>query len=99
MALYRLLAVAALAANYGSVYADPMPAIPDEYPKRVVTLNVQPIKLVLETPVLVSFFAPRNTDIVIDNKHTVCVTNAPTCVNTVVTKTSYARTTKSRWVA
>lgn len=96
MARYYPLAVAALMANYGLVYAIPRPPFPDICPNGVATLNVQPIRLVMETPVVVSLFAPQNTDITIDNKHMVYVTNAPTLVNTVLTKTSYGSTTKLR---
>ncbi|POR31357.1 Uncharacterized protein TPAR_08434 [Tolypocladium paradoxum] len=86
MARHRLLAAAALASTYGSVYANPMPqaAFPAVCPNGIATLDVQPIKLVTVTPVLVSFFAPQNTDIVIDDNHTIRVTNGPIGVNTVL---------------
>ena len=97
MTRYCFLAVAALVANCGCVCATSKPALLNPLPRAVVTLNLQPISLIYETPVLVSLFALQNTEIVLGNHLTVKVTNAPTSVNTVVTKTCYGCTTESRY--
>lgn len=94
MAVYPLWAAALLAWHYGT----PTAAYPDYCPNGIATLDIQPIKILTKTPVLVSTHVEHNTNLVIDDGHTVYVTKAPTNVITVITITNTGSTTTSRYV-